>query len=181
MTDSVIEHHPYIPSASYSSIFPLYHPNSVDVLVFWEIPSQKRSGHLLVPGVSIGAGHAALMDIMEEAENAKGTRSMYAETRREKVEMLQAIMDSDWNSSMEPIVLTLQYAETAEHNFDDGQVLLINDTQSSTKALLSSPYFAPVAFTLRNHSLTHKSRFLLALTADRSEPSSPYVYFDCRQ
>jgi len=148
VAQNIIDAHPHIPSHSYQSIFPLYHPHSVDIVVFWEILSQQRSGHLLVSGFSMGAGHAPLRDIIEEVENAKVARSMYAETRREKVEVIQAIMNSDWNAETDPMTLALRFEETVEHEFCNG------------------PCYAPVAFILRNHSLTHKLRFLLTLTSD---------------
>lgn len=122
---SVSSSHPYIPSHSYPSIFPLYNPTSVDIVVFWEIPSQERSGHILVSGVTLGAGHAALQDIIAEAEEAKVKRSMYAETQREKMDILQAIKDSEWNSEMNPIVLALQEPDTLEHDFSKGYVFLL--------------------------------------------------------
>ncbi|KAK0464963.1 ER-golgi trafficking TRAPP I complex 85 kDa subunit-domain-containing protein [Desarmillaria tabescens] len=119
--------HPLIPSENYSSIFPLYHPNTVDIVIFWEIPAQH-------PGINIGAGHAALRDIVDLAENTKATRNMYAETQREKVKMLQSVKDSEWNSEMDPIGKSCRL---------------------------------PVTFTIRNHSLTHRSSFVLKLLTEQ--------------
>jgi hypothetical protein len=120
---SIADSHPHIPVISYPSIFPLYNPASIDVIVFWEIPSQHRSGHLLVPGITLGAGHAALKDIIEEAEGARVQRSMYAETQREKREILDAIRQSEWNVEMNPILVTLQDANTLQHDFSKGCVV----------------------------------------------------------
>lgn len=89
-------------------------------MVFWEIPTQHRSGHVLLAGINVGVGHAALRDIVNLAENAKATRNMYAETQREKVKMLQTVRDSEWNSEMDPIVLTAQTTETLDHDFTSG-------------------------------------------------------------
>ncbi|KAK0478294.1 ER-golgi trafficking TRAPP I complex 85 kDa subunit-domain-containing protein [Armillaria novae-zelandiae] len=149
-TRSICQSHPLIPPGNYSSIFPLYHPNSVDIVVFWEIPAQHRSGHVLLAGINVGAGHAALRDIVSLAENAKATRNMYAETQREKVKMLQTVRDSEWNSEMDPIVITAQTTETVDHDFTNGSCRL------------------PVAFTIRNHSLTHRSSFVLKLLPEQS-------------
>ncbi|KAH7912583.1 ER-golgi trafficking TRAPP I complex 85 kDa subunit-domain-containing protein [Hygrophoropsis aurantiaca] len=139
--------HTHIPATSRPHIFPLYNPLSVDVLLYWEIPSELRSGHILVSDIILGAGHGALKEIIEEAENAKVKRSMYAETQREKVEILQAVRDSEWNSEMDPIVVTVEDGRAAEHDFTQG---------SST---------IPVVFTLRNYSLTQPSRYVLKLDA----------------
>ena len=109
-----------IPAALYPSTFPLYHPHAVDVLLFWEIPSEQRSGHVLIPGAILGAGHAALKEIVEEAQEAKVKRSMYAETQREKSAVLDAIRTSEWNAEMNPLVLTLQQGEVVKHDFSAG-------------------------------------------------------------
>ncbi|KII93831.1 hypothetical protein PLICRDRAFT_36073 [Plicaturopsis crispa FD-325 SS-3] len=154
-SSSVAHLHPHIPSVSYPTIFPLYNPASVDVVVFWEIPSQRRSGHLLVPGITLGAGHAALKETIEAAENAKVKRSMYAETQREKMEVLESIRNSEWNREMNPIVVTLQDQRPLEHDFSKG------------------PCRLSTTFALRNYSLTHTSRFILKLPAGPTSASYP--------
>lgn len=114
--------HPHIPSNTHPSIFPLYNPFSVDLVVFWEIPNEQRSGHLLVPGITFGVGHAALKEIIQDAESAKVKRSMYAETQREKEEILDAIRNSEWNAEMDPTNVSLQQGRVLEHNFAEGCV-----------------------------------------------------------
>ncbi|KAF7339581.1 hypothetical protein MSAN_02172600 [Mycena sanguinolenta] len=143
---SVLRHlanaHPHIPTSSYSSIFPLHNPNSVDFVLFWRIPDQDRHGHILVSGITLGAGHAALKEIIDEAENAKVKRSMYAETQRQKMEILDAIRESEWNMEMNPIVATQEEVRVA-HDFS------------------TSPLHIPVTFTVRNYSPTHTACFVL--------------------
>ena len=114
---SIASSFPHILSQSHSSIFPLYDPAAVDFLVFWKIESQDRSGHIYVPGATLGAGHASLKEIIETAESAKATRSMYAETRREKQELLDSIRQSSWNAEMDPLVVTLPENVVVEHDF----------------------------------------------------------------
>jgi len=116
----VAETHSYIPISSHPSIFPLYNPSSVDFVIFWEIPSENMSGHINIHGVTLGAGHAALDRIIEEAEGAKVKRSMYAETRRENMEVLDAIRLSEWNIEMNPIILSMKDAGTKQHDFSAG-------------------------------------------------------------
>ncbi|KZP10535.1 hypothetical protein FIBSPDRAFT_1051266 [Athelia psychrophila] len=135
--------HPHIPSNTHPSIFPLYNPFSVDLVVFWEIPNEQRSGHLLVPGITFGVGHAALKEIIQDAESAKVKRSMYAETQREKEEILDAIRNSEWNAEMDPTNVSLQQGRVLEHNFAEGG------------RRVETP------ITLRNLSFTHHSRFVL--------------------
>ncbi|TRM66415.1 ER-golgi trafficking TRAPP I complex 85 kDa subunit-domain-containing protein [Schizophyllum amplum] len=77
---------PHIPSRTHPYIFPLHNPSSVDAVLFWTMPSQQRSGHILVSGLRMGASHAPLRNIVEAAESAKVKRSMYAETQRERAE-----------------------------------------------------------------------------------------------
>lgn len=57
---------------------------------------------------------------MEEAQEAKVKRSMYAETQREKSAVLDAIRTSEWNAEMNPLVLTLQQGEVVKHDFSAG-------------------------------------------------------------
>jgi trafficking protein particle complex subunit 8 len=122
VTHTITNLHPHIPALSHPSIFPLYNPTSTDIVVFWEIPSQQRSGHLLLSGIALGSGHAALQGIIEDAEGLKVRRSMYAETRREKEEILDAIRRSEWNVEMNPIVVDVQGGVRIEHDFSEGCV-----------------------------------------------------------
>ncbi|KAJ7596891.1 ER-golgi trafficking TRAPP I complex 85 kDa subunit-domain-containing protein [Mycena floridula] len=160
VTQNLALAHPHIPPQTHHAIFPLYHPHSVDVVVFWEIISQQRSGHLLIPGFTMGADHAPLAGLIEEVENAKITRSMYAETRREKLEVIQAIASSEWNAETDPMTIVLRFEPTIKHDFSQG------------------PHLVPVEFNLRNHSLTHKLRYLLRLTSEGASaldlPPAPY-------
>jgi hypothetical protein len=115
-----------MPVAARHSIFPLYKPSAVDIVVFWEMPSQERSGHVLITDITLGAGHAALRGIVREAESLQG-RSMYVETRREKLKLLEAIRTSEWNVEMDPMVVSLQDGFTVRHDFSRGSVLYRSD------------------------------------------------------
>lgn len=149
---TLAQSHPRIPTSSYSSIFPLYNPLSVDFVIFWKIPSEQRFGHILVSEIALGASHAVLREVLEGVESAKVKRSMYAETQREKTEMLQAIRDSEWNAEMNPVVVIVKDGLVIEHDFSQGVCMV------------------PVEFTIRNHSLSHPSRFVLRL--DHRQQSS---------
>jgi hypothetical protein len=120
VSQNIAQIHSYISSSSHPFIFPLHSPTGVDLVLFWEIPSQNISGHLNVHGITLGSGHAALEGILEEAESAKVKRSMYAETRRENMEVLSAIRGSEWNTEMNPIVLSLKDIGTKLHDFEEG-------------------------------------------------------------
>jgi len=147
--------HPHIPASTHPHIFPLFNPLTVDFLVFWEIPSEKRTGFVLLSGLNLGAGHAAVQEAIDNVESAKVKRSMYAETQREKIEILQSIRDSEWNVEMNPLVVTIQEG-VVEHNFGRG------------------PCLAPVRFSLKNHSLSHPSRYVVkfgAMSEDQLEQS----------
>ncbi|KAJ3516458.1 hypothetical protein NLJ89_g1109 [Agrocybe chaxingu] len=114
--------HSYIPASSHSSIFPMYNPDALDFVVFWEVPSQGLSGHINLNGISLGAGHGALDDIVEQAEGAKTKRNMYAETQRENVQILDAIRSSEWNAEMNPIALFIKDTDTKYHDFSTGYI-----------------------------------------------------------
>lgn len=90
------------------------------MVVFWEIPSQNRKGHITVYGTRLGAAHAALDDIIDRAENSKVKRSMYAETQREKLELVEGIKNSEWNEEMDPITVGVEDVGAIEHDFSKG-------------------------------------------------------------
>lgn len=91
----------------------------MDIVVFWEVPAQKRRGHVTVYGVKLGATHGALEEIISNSENSKVKRSMYAETVREKAELVEGIRTSEWNADMDPTVAIVESKEVA-HDFAEG-------------------------------------------------------------
>jgi trafficking protein particle complex subunit 8 len=111
--------HPHIALNLHPYIFPLYHPHSLDVLLFWDIPSGGRSGHVLISGTTIGAEHGALHNIIREAEETKVKRSIYAETQMERANILEAIRTSEWNAEMNPVLLTTIKSDVIHHNFSE--------------------------------------------------------------
>lgn len=122
MARELVARHPYITPALHPYIFPLYHPRSLDVLVFWDILSSERSGHVLVSGVNIGAEHGALNAIIQETQELKVKRSMYAETEIEKSSILKAIRASEWNAEMNPVSLTTIEPDVINHDFSERSV-----------------------------------------------------------
>lgn len=106
-------------------MFPMYHPNTVHLVVFWEDVVHHRSGHINVHGLTLGAGHGALAGILEEVETAKVKRSMYAETRKENLDIIEAIRNSEWNSESESVVVSVQRTNHRSHDFEKGYVYLL--------------------------------------------------------
>ena len=84
------------------------------------MPSQGRRGHVLVSGLTLGAEHGDLGGIIEEAESAKVKRSMYAETQREKVEVMRAVKGGEWNVNSNPVVVNIKCELVVEHDFESG-------------------------------------------------------------
>lgn len=139
------------------------------MVIFWDIPSEQRSGHIYLTGIAIGAKHAALKEAIDAVEGAKVKRSMYAETQREKAEILDGIRESEWNAEMNPLVLSPQEADPLLHDFTQGFV----DVALALKLWLitfSRPCRTSVSLILRNYSLTRQCQFLLRLpTGDMSQ------------
>ncbi|KAF6766545.1 ER-golgi trafficking TRAPP I complex 85 kDa subunit-domain-containing protein [Ephemerocybe angulata] len=146
--------HPHIPAQSLPHIFPLYNPASVDVAVFWEIPSQGRQGYTTIYGTRIGAAHAPLNDIIDKSENTKVKRSMYAETQREKLELVEGIRNSEWNAEMDPISVSVEDVSEIDHDFSKG------------------PIHVPLKFMVRNHSPLFDTQVTLRLRSRQG----PAVY-----
>jgi hypothetical protein len=146
--------HLYIAPAIHPYIFPLYHPHSLDIILFWDVPSDGRSGHILVSGAILGVEHGALNAAIQEAEEMKVKRSMYAETQRERSSVLEAIRASEWNAEMNPVSLVTIEPDIVRHNFSE----------------LSC--HVPVTLMLRNFSMTHPSRYTLKLASEVT-PNDP--------
>ncbi|PFH54797.1 hypothetical protein AMATHDRAFT_135105 [Amanita thiersii Skay4041] len=143
ISDDIAQTHPHIPINLWPAIFPLYHPFSVDIVVLWTIPQQNRSGHVLLPGLMLGGGHGALSEAIEGAEVAKVTRTIYAETQRERTEFLRALKNSEWNIEADPLSVVIRDLGDIRHDFSRG------------------PCCVQIPITLRNHSLTHISKYIL--------------------
>ena len=137
ITRELVAQHPYIAPALHPYIFPLYHPHSLDVLIFWDIPSSERSGHVLISRVNVGAEHGALNTIIQETQELKVKRSMYAETDREKSSILEAIRASEWNAEMNPVSLTTIEPGVINHNFSERSVSINTHTLESVSPYLT--------------------------------------------
>lgn len=101
-------------------MFPLRNPQALDVIAFWEIPSEQRRGYVTVPGLLLGASHGPLDEIIQLSETAKVKRTMYAETTREKGEILEAVRASEWNAEMDPTVVRVVSEPHIGHDFSQG-------------------------------------------------------------
>ncbi|TFK77235.1 hypothetical protein BDN72DRAFT_755266 [Pluteus cervinus] len=145
VTRTIARTTPHILASSYPHIFPLYNPLSADVIVFWEIPTQQRSGYVYAAGLKLGASHAPLSAVIQNARSSKVKRSMYVETQRERVELLSSVEKSEWNEDMNPLTLTVRPPDQVIHDFNIGPV--------STR----------ISFVVRNYSLTNHARYILRL------------------
>ncbi|KAH9858208.1 ER-golgi trafficking TRAPP I complex 85 kDa subunit-domain-containing protein [Lenzites betulinus] len=146
--------HPDIPTRLHRAIFSLYNPSTIDVVLFWELPAQRRAGHILLQGPTLGAGHAPLRELVGAARSMKVKRSMYAETQRERAAILEAVQACEWNREDDPVAVFVQDGGVVEHDFRQG------------------PCHVPVAFTFRNLSLTHPARVTLKLAeAPEADPA----------
>jgi hypothetical protein len=173
VSQAVTSSYTHAPVSSHPFIFPLYHPSAVDIVVFWEIPSQQRSGHLLVSNITLGAGHAALRDVIKEVEGGKLKRSIYAETQREKLKLFDTIRNSEWNSEMNPVFVTVQDGVTVLHDFSKGCVQIHSGCAIDRPIAFFRSCHASIPFTLRNCSLTHTSRYVLRFASDPDTRPSP--------
>jgi hypothetical protein len=108
------------------------------MVIFWDIPLEQRSGYICITGITLGANHAALKEVIEAVEGAKVKRSMYAETQREKAEMLNGIRESEWNAEMDPLVLSLQETGALLHDFTQGFVEVGSSIEVMTNILLQT-------------------------------------------
>jgi trafficking protein particle complex subunit 8 len=179
ITRELVARHPYITPALHPYIFPLYHPHSLDVILFWDIPSHGRSGHVLVSGAILGAEHGGLNAVIQEVEETKVKRTMYAETDRERSSILEAIRGSEWNAEMNPVSLITIEPDIVNHNFSETSV---SAAYAPEHTHLTTPHRScqvPVALLLRNFSMTHSSKYTLKLAPEAApdDPSRPKYAF----
>jgi hypothetical protein len=150
--------HPYI--------FPLYHPHSLDILLFWDIPSSGRSGHVLISGAIVGAEHGALHDVIREAQEMKVKRSIYAETQMEKSSTLEAIRTSEWNAEMNPVSLTTIEPGIINHDFSETYVPATCSYFQVFTVIPHRSCHVSVTMVLRNFSMSHPSKYTLKLASE---------------
>ncbi len=161
--------HLYIATAIHPYIFPLYHPYSLDIILFWDVPSEGRSGHVLVSGPIIGAVHGALNAAIREVEEMKVKRSMYAETQRERESIMEAIRACEWNAEMNPVSLVTIEPDIIRHQFSELYVPTLHgifDLTTFYLTIICRSCYVPVAVMLRNISMTHPTRYTLKLASD---------------
>lgn len=60
---------------------------------------------------------------------------MYAETQRERVEMLEALRRSEWNAEMDPVVVTSTGGQIVQHDFSQGYVRRLIGFEFLTEAI----------------------------------------------
>ena len=71
-------------------------------------------------GLTLGAEHGELGSTIEEAESAKVKRTMYAETHKEKMEVMQAVRGGEWNVNSNPVVVGVKCQLVVDHDFGSG-------------------------------------------------------------
>ncbi|KZW02555.1 hypothetical protein EXIGLDRAFT_415091 [Exidia glandulosa HHB12029] len=143
-----------IPREKYPFLFPLYHPRALDIVIHWSLPAEQRTGMLVLSNqLTLGASHGALDAILESAANVKAKRTMYAETVRAQLDIVNAIRNSEWNAEMNPLVVTVA-SSSAAHDFSKGACTL------------------PVEFSIRNYSATNPAKFVLRLFNASQQASS---------
>ncbi|KAF8525181.1 ER-golgi trafficking TRAPP I complex 85 kDa subunit-domain-containing protein [Hysterangium stoloniferum] len=143
--NSLLDQFPQLPPSSLPHLFPLRNPQSMDIIVWWDLPSQRRCGYVTIPSLLLGANHGPLDELILQSETAKVKRTMYAETAKEKTQVQDALRVSDWNANMNPAVVRVTSSPRVEHDFLKGDLTV------------------PVTFTIRNFSLTNHIRFVLRL------------------
>ncbi|KAG8936905.1 hypothetical protein FRC02_009995 [Tulasnella sp. 418] len=111
---------PFMPPDDFRAIFPLYNAHDLDVILVWNIPSSDRRGFMLLSGLTIGPRHSILDKLIQQAGSVKKTRSMYAETAREKEVILGSVKECGWNKNDDPIVVNARTSGKVSHDFAKG-------------------------------------------------------------
>jgi hypothetical protein len=113
---------PTIPQNLLKSLFPLYSPHTLDLVLFWKLPSSERRGFITAFDIQIGVGHGLLNEVIERAVESKG-KSIYAETKREHEILLQHFRECEWNRETDPVVVSVKSTKPSiDHDFAEGYV-----------------------------------------------------------
>ncbi|KAG8910809.1 hypothetical protein FRC00_007502 [Tulasnella sp. 408] len=116
---------PLIPQSDRPHIFPLFTPSDLELVICWSTTTDHpRTGFSVMSGLSLGSGASNLKDVVLRAElgldsegKTKKTRSMYAETTREREALVSSVRNSTWNHDEDPLVVEVTAAERTEHDF----------------------------------------------------------------
>lgn len=103
---------PTLSSAQLPHLFPLFSPRSVDLAVFWRVPSTGQEGHHHLADIPLGAGHDALKEVIEEAELFAG--GLYAESQRERTALLSGLRRSELGVEENPISVRVNVPAVVE-------------------------------------------------------------------
>lgn len=79
---------------------------------------------MTISDLILGIRHGALRDVLARAGEAKAVRSMYAETTRQKVAMLEAVRTAEWNKDEDPVQVGFTTPERLRHDFTKGYAFL---------------------------------------------------------
>lgn len=111
---------PSIPSSLQQYLFPLFNARSIDVVVFWTIPSTGVSGHHHLSDIPIGASSNELLEVLERAELKAG--GLYAESQRERSTLLASLRKCELGLDENPTFVRLEVEQFVEHDFEEGYV-----------------------------------------------------------
>ncbi|KAK4058005.1 hypothetical protein OIO90_000744 [Microbotryomycetes sp. JL221] len=141
---SLSAQYPIIPMTLLRHLFPLFSPRTLDLLVFWTVPSTGARGHHHLTGIPLGAGSNDLKDVLAAGETKAG--GLYAESQRERTLLLSSLARSEFGRSDNPVKVWIEVNDAIEHDFDEG------------------PCIVPVAFKIRNLSTTKAFSYEFFLT-----------------
>ncbi len=106
---------PSIPRNQFPYIFTLYTPRSLDLIVFWTIPSQNRQGHHLLADLKFGPGENSVAAALKLAETR--TSGMYEETQKERAKLINNLSRSEYAADDSPIFISCESTTVVDLNF----------------------------------------------------------------
>jgi hypothetical protein len=113
---------PTVDSSLHRHLFPSFESRSIDLLVFWTVPSTGARGHHHLTGIPLGASTNRLRNVLDKAELKAG--GLYAESQRERTALLAGLRRSELGTDENPARVTLQVDNNVAHDFSSGYVAL---------------------------------------------------------
>lgn len=109
---------PTVAPSLHRHLFPAFESRSIDLLVFWTVPSTGARGHHHLTGIPLGASTNRLRDVLDKAELKAG--GLYAESQRERTALLAGLRRSELGTDEDPARVSVAVNEFVTHDFATG-------------------------------------------------------------
>lgn len=121
-----------IPASIQRHIFRQFTARTLDIIIFWSIPSRGKHGHHHLADLRLGASENSVGEILQNAEGIAG--GLYAESQREREILLANIQSSEYGITDNPITVVQSAPPSVEVDFEQKRYFGV--TQAGRRTLM---------------------------------------------